>query len=126
MNIKDTLATLLSYYKATRGCGHTSALIVGAANSPDCIVLVSALEQHGQPALPKIKPARVVPLERANLANGLIGVRAPMLADNSAMEALLTASLEEIIRLERRVERLQKRPVEQKVEANETTAGPPV
>lgn len=106
MNIKDTLATLLSYYRATHGCGHTSALLVGVSNSPDCLVLVA----DRAPALPKIKPARIVSLNRTDLSNGLIGVRAPMLADNSAMEALLSASLTEILRLERRVDRLQKRP----------------
>jgi len=102
-NIKETLATLLSYYTATKGCGHTAAMLSGAVNSPDCLVLVS-----GRPSLPKIHATRIVTLERPDLANGLIGVRAPLLLDNSAAKMLIADSLTEIERLARRCERLQK------------------
>lgn len=116
MNIKETLLTLQSYYLATRTCGYTTSLLNGAVNSADCRVLVDRTQTGN--ALPKMK-GRTVNLNVNNLANSLIGVRSPLLIDNSALLDIIGGSITEIERLERKIERLQKKeatPSDQEVE----------
>jgi hypothetical protein len=100
MSIKPTLELLLAYYRSTRGVGHTKALLVGAVDS-DCVVLT---DRSGT----ILSPKKELALSSVNLIHALIGNRRPMLLDNSATMLLLEAAIDEISKLERKVERLQK------------------
>lgn len=98
--VKKTLQELLTYYHVNRGVGHTSAVIAGAENLEDCIVV--AANQSSAALLSKGNMFTVVTL--AGLENGDIrGRRCPMVLDNHAVIELARQSLAEIARLEKTI-----------------------
>jgi hypothetical protein len=104
MNTKQTLQTLLSYYTATRKIGHTRAMLAGAQNTDGCLILTGVDDI----ALTPPKGASCVNVVYDdNLVQHFVGVRKPMLVDNSAIEHILRTSLAEITRLETHVKRLK-------------------
>lgn len=97
MKIQKTLEELLQYYQTTRAVGHTYAMINGAKNTDNVLVLV-----HSQKYASEIK-AKYPKAEFTGFLNleGLRGKRKPLLIDNGAMCAILQNALIEIRELQK-------------------------
>ena len=103
-DIKHTLKELVTYYDVNRGVGHTSAVVAGAENLEDCIVV--AANQSSAALLSKGNMFTVMTL--AGLENGdARGRRCPMVLDNHAVTELARRSLAEIARLECKIVRMR-------------------
>ena len=106
MDTKLILETLLSYYTNARRVGHTDRL-VSAAKEVDKPTLVLAGTANDATYLKDLGVDAFAAMDE-RLYLHLIGTNKPLLVDNSAMVALLSASLDEINKLERKIERLKK------------------
>lgn len=102
--VRTTLQELLTYYHVNRGAGHTAAVVAGAENLEDCIVV--AANQSSAALLSKGNMFTVVTL--AGLENGdTRGRRCPMVLDNHAVIELARQSLAEIARLEAKIAKMR-------------------
>jgi len=103
-SIKTTLQELVQYYDGTRGVGHTSAVIAGAENVEQCMVIASNVESLRRLAAPGL--FKVMTL--AELRNGKMrGHDCPMVLDNHALTELARGSLAEISRLEYKIAQMK-------------------
>lgn len=99
MGTLDELRELATYYAHTRGVGHTHAMMHGALNTDNVIILAHDMKyatelvrQCGGPAC----EGQAIPLSLHSLEHGLRGHRKPLLIDNSAMWWLLQDAIKEI------------------------------
>lgn len=103
-DIKTTLQELVRYYDGARGVGHTSAVITGAENVDECVVIaadVQSLRRLAEPGL-----FRVMTL--SELRDGkMLGRACPMVLDNHALTELARGSLAEISRLEYKIAQMK-------------------
>lgn len=103
-SIKTTLTELILYYNLNRGVGHTSAVIAGAENVSDCLVVAANIQDLRR--LAEGDMFKVMTL--AELGNGkMLGRTCPMVLDNHALTELARQSLLEISRLEDKIREMK-------------------
>ena len=94
MSAVDKARAILGYYVTGRGSGHTDAMIDGARNSGDVLVVVANHEcvDYIKHELPN---ARVISYD-ADVGRHLAGHHLPLLFDNFAIIRMLSELLDEI------------------------------
>lgn len=99
-NVKTTLKELVRYFDSTRGIGHTTAVIAGAENVDNCLVIAANIQDVHRLAEGDL--FKVMTL--AELGDGKMRGRAcPVVLDNHALAELARQSLTEIARLEEKI-----------------------
>lgn len=100
-DIKTTLIELVRYYNSNRGVGHTTAVVAGAENMEDCIVVAAnRLDAHRLAAGDMFTVITLAELEEGDKVRGR---ECPMVLDNYALTELAHQSLAEIRRLEDKI-----------------------
>ena len=99
MKIKETLQNILNYYASTRRVGHTTAMIRGAQNVDNALVVTSNLSasralEHNYP---HIKTTSIQSGQK------LLGFNSPILFDNEALYVLFRDALKTIEDLENKL-----------------------
>ena len=114
MNIKSILSGLAAYLHASRRVGHTTAMIRGAQNTENVVVLAHTHSYASQ--LQKLVPgAKVVSMHSIE---SLRGRHSPLVVDNSALWDICQSASDEIERMESSLRRL----LDQKDEAMQQVA----
>jgi len=99
MNIQETVKFLSSYYNRTRQVGHTTALMEGANNTDNPIILAVDTNHMGNLRnICKNRSACVARLESCDTV--LRGVKSPILFDNYTLHTLFLDISEEFDRLQ--------------------------
>jgi hypothetical protein len=105
-SIKTTLTELVRYYDSNRGVGHTAAMLTGAQNMGECLVV--AANQADVAHLWKGPDTSFVVVSLSNLELGdARGHKFPMVLDNHALTELARQSLGEISRLEDKIREMK-------------------
>ena len=121
---KLILETLLSYYTNTQHSPKAERLIdaICARETGDYVIILTG-DDNDVSRLKEIS-LNAIPALDDRLYLHLIGIDTPLVPDNAAMRALLTAAVDEINKLERRVERLKKKLDEYEGEAGAESEQP--
>ena len=96
MNIKRVLIELDTYYKGTRGKGHTEMMLNGAKNTNGMIVLPAMNHQKN---FKKPVKSKFISLEHFE-SGSIKSIRKPIAFDNATLMNIVSESLYEIQRLE--------------------------
>lgn len=95
--LKAKLRHIVDYYGVTRGVGHTRVLFHGVGDEP--VILMFGNQKMAADLAPREKQD-VIALGWGNLWDQLYGRRLPLVLDNSAVVAILSECLAEIVYLE--------------------------
>jgi len=107
MKTKQTLQNLRNYIESNRRVGHTTAMIRGAQNVDN--VLVIAANQHHAAMLHRELPRAEVVAITSPVC--MIGKTKPLVMDNQALWEICGGALAEIERLETRIAELSQENV---------------
>ena len=95
---------LVTYYRANHAAGHTNAMLNGARNTPDALVMAAT---HRQTENFGILQKDAVTLQ--TVENGkLFGMRRPLLIDHATTTVIFSGLIEEIYELQSKVKVLEK------------------
>lgn len=94
-NIEEKLKFFVDYYNATRQVGHTMAVLNGAIISGAIVVAIN--EQEVKSIIDK--SCNQVDCISQHYLEDLLGIKSPILFDNSVLHSLFSEALSEIKRL---------------------------
>lgn len=101
MNILGKLDAVWNYFEKTRGIGHTKAMMYGAMQT-DNVIVVAASQDSARDL--KFDEMTIITLDSLD---NLIGTKCPILFDNFALSSLLWSASNKIKSLKNRVNELE-------------------
>lgn len=101
MHITSKLQFLLAYYNSTRCVGHTKAAADALRANPDAIAVVEDV-LHVLALMPSARPKGPKYVTLAQMPENLMGYRAPLVWDNTALQRIFHDSLAHIAEVERK------------------------
>jgi len=104
--MRETLATLISYYLLNRGVGHTKAQVEGLGFNPNTIVLSRTIEEGRRITRENLLRNKVINLD--SLSRGsLNGLREPLVITHEALVEILSKTHDELLQKDAKIYSLE-------------------
>lgn len=114
----ETAQEILTYLNGNRQIGHTTAVIRGALNTPNCLVVIHN-KAFGSDILAGLSPKNIDTISLQEILNGrLRGMKTPLLIDNAALTVLLAGLVSSITVLRKNNAGLERKIVHAKAALN--------